>query len=228
MYKRLLEELSYIMNIVGNANFIAIALFLIGLVVAIYFYHRTFYRLVYILKSHPIADLVDFPGEEGWLYTTRLIIYNNGRKTLTELQIKNLKLASDSNFKMILLKGNKEDLIISQEDNCVKISFKILDASEFYVFEIFHIDQLSFEGRIDESGKILHREPRGWMILNGFVYTGFIILVYVNIWDIVVNKSFDLIPLAFSIILLMFALILFRFLHSLFFVPDSIVEKYLS
>lgn len=110
----------------------------------------------------------------------------------------------------------------------VNIDINYLDSSEFFVLEINHNGSIEVNGRISETGKLLHTEPRFWVALNII----FIILFFVMIFYSLINAPDKDNPFTLKFITNFFIffgiLSVLRFIHSILFIPDSISSKYLD
>jgi hypothetical protein len=128
------EIIQKYIEIIGASNVLAIILFGISLFVAFYLYFKTFYRLVFstgrICKE--CDNVSDWTGNDKE-FTSRILFYNNGRKTITKNEIKKLELKSTS--KIISVKNIKANDTIKTRTNTKKstinIDIEYLDSSEF-------------------------------------------------------------------------------------------------
>jgi hypothetical protein len=216
---------------IGASNVLAIILFLVSLFVAFYLYFKTFYRLIFstgrICKE--CANVSDWTGNDKE-FTSRILFYNNGRKTITKNEIKNLELKSTG--KIISVKNIKTNDTIKTRTNTKKsiinIDIEYLDSSKFFVLEVNHNGSLEVNGRISETGNLLHTEPRFWVALNIL----FIILFFVIIFYGLINTPDKNDPFTLEFITNFFIffgiLSVIRFIHSILFIPDSISSKYLD
>ncbi|GEM59217.1 hypothetical protein B0A78_00465 [Flavobacterium columnare NBRC 100251 = ATCC 23463] len=155
---------------------------------------------------------------------TRILIYNNGRKTLSKKQINKLEITSSDLKEIFIVKGIDE-LNTSIDGNIVKINFENLDSSEFIVLEVIHKGTINVEGRIDETGKILHTEPRNWVIVNGIIIITLTASLFYNMYTLLEK---DLLLCIVNFIFTTGIFIILRFIHSLLFIPDSVSAKYLD
>jgi membrane protein implicated in regulation of membrane protease activity len=216
------ETITYI----GLGNVLAIIVFLISVFLAFYFYYRTFFRLVYSVGK--IHNNLNEQQSGTTQYVSRILIYNNGRKTLTSAEIEQLEVhSSGSTLEDIRVLNGKESLKITVAKDKLKLDFEHLDSRNAFVFEVKHDGVLTVNGRVSETGKILATEPRGWLWLN-LVFL-FIIIPFMtyNMYIFVEAKNIDLIPIInFALIFGIFALI--RFIHGLLFIPDRVSSKYLG
>lgn len=220
-----------VIDYIGIGNALTISVFLIGLLFTYYFYYRTFYRLVYSSERICLTckEFGDLLKKENHSFRTRILFYNNGRKTLTKEENKQLDIIfSKGGIKSAKILENKEvDLVISEKR--INISFENLDSKQFFVVEIEHSDFLHVEGRISEIGRILHTEPKNWIIVNFIfivIFFGVMSTTLLDFMDKVDLK--EKIAIALNFILIILLSILMRFIHSLFFIPDRITAKYLQ
>jgi hypothetical protein len=227
----MIEALQNIIKLIGPGNALAIALFLISIFIAFYLYFRTFYRLVYstdrICKN---CNKVNDWTKDETEFVTRIIFYNNGRKTITRNEIKQLELISSNKIEAIKqIKGNSNiKTRTNKKRNIVNIDIEYLDSSESFVLEINHSGKLEVKGRISETGNLLHTEPKYWLILNVLFIIFFFIMMFYNI----VNISDEVKPFTLEFITNLFILFgifsVIRFIHSILFIPDSLSSKYLD
>lgn len=216
---------------IGASNVLAIILFLVSLFVAFYLYFKTFYRLVFCtgricIECSDISDWNDSDKE----FTSRILFYNNGRKTITKNEIKKLELKSTG--KIISVKNIRTNNAIKTriftKKNIINIDIEYLDSSEFFVLEVNHYGSLEVNGRISETGKLLHTEPRLWVLLNIlFIVMFFVMFFYEFINTPDKNAPFTL-ELITNIFIFFGIFSVLRFIHSILFIPDSIYSKYLD
>lgn len=221
------EFINKLIAYVGNSNMISIVLFLICLFVSYYFYFRTFYRIVYstyTIRKNRISFSNWFNSKDDEL-NTRILIYNNGRKTLSKDQINKLEIISSNVINGISVVKGIDALSTNVEHNVVKIEFENLDSSDFIVLEIIHIGDIKVKGRVVETGEILQTEPRGWVIINAIIMIPLLIALFYNLFEYL-EKNILLCVLNFLFLFGIFLLL--RFIHSLLFIPDRLTEKYLQ
>ena len=221
----MLEFINKLINFIGIGNAISIITFLVSLFISYYLYFKSFYRMVY--STHTIcktrtsfSDRFDSERE----LNTRILIYNNGRKTLSENQINKLEITSSDLKEIFIIKGIDE-FNTNIDRNVVKINFKNLDSSEFIVLEMIHKGTINVKGRIDETGKILHTEPRNWVIGNAIIIIILIASLFYNMFTLL-EKDLWLCSVNFIFITGIFFIL--RFIHSLLFIPDGLSAKYLD
>jgi hypothetical protein len=153
-----------------------------------------------------------------------VVFYNNGGKTLTSTEIKKLEINSTNDILSVKLLEELEGVKFNSNSRRIDIEIEYLDSSKFFVLEIEHKGYIQVEGRISETGEILRTEPRYWVIINCvfmiyFIYSTFNILFHLN--DPNSNPTIN-------IFLIIGSFIAIRFMHSLLFIPDSVVGKYLQ
>ncbi|WP_017494725.1 hypothetical protein [Flavobacterium sp. WG21] len=222
----MIEHIKYIINLVGGqSNALSILGVLVSLFFAFYLYFRTFYRLVF--SSERICrkgrEVINWRDENNE-YTTRILFYNNGRKTLTSTDIKRLEINSTDDILSFKFLKQISGVKINSIDRNINIEIEYLDSSNFFVLEIEHKGYIDVEGRISETGKILQTEPRYWVIIN-FI---FIFYLFYEIFVMVLNFDNPQSNSLINFFLIIAVFILIRFIHSILFIPDSISEKYLS
>ncbi|MCD8423652.1 hypothetical protein [Tenacibaculum finnmarkense] len=227
----MIDFLKTVIDYIGTGNALTIVIFLIGLLFAYYFYYRTFYRLVYSSERICLSckELGDLLKNEDHSFKTRILFYNNGRKTLTKEENKQLDIiSSKSGIKSAKVLENKEvDLIISEKK--ININFENLDSKKFFIIEIDHSDYLYVEGRISEIGKILHTEPKKWVVINILFLIIFFGVMFSTLFNFIDTENLkENLPIALNFILIILLAVLMRFIHSLFFIPDSLTAKYLQ
>ena len=226
----MIENINYLIELVGGkSNALTILALFIGLFFSFYFYFKTFFRLVFtterIFKTK--EEIVDWKNEEN-IYTTRILFYNNGRKTLTENEIKKLNINCNNEIISIRLLEDIENIKLHQKSSQIEININYLDSSKFFVVEIEHRGHIEVEGRISESGEILRTEPRYWIIINLILIIYFFFGMFYNV-IIHLNEKNSNYSSALINLLLLFSLgITMRFIHSLLFIPDSISSKYIG
>lgn len=215
-----------IINYIGIGNLISVVTFLVGLFVSYYLYFRSFYRMVYstntICKTR--VSFSNWFNSESEL-NTRILIYNNGRKTLSQDQINRLEITSSNQINDVFIVKGIEGLAANIDGNVAKVSFENLDSSDYIVLETIHKGSLSVEGRIVETGKILHTEPRNWVIINAV----FIILLTAGLfYNMFTLLEKDTLQCGINFLFIMGIFLILRFIHSLLFIPDSLTGKYLD
>jgi hypothetical protein len=229
----MIDSIQIAIEFIGTGNFIGIVLFLISLFFGYFWYFKSYYRLVYNTeKICPRSkDLIDW-SDDNEIFISRILLYNNGRKSLTQEEIKVLKIISSQEIlDTQVLKGNC-NLNSNQENKELNIEFDYLDNSEFILLEIKHKGKIQVEGRTSESGKILNTETKNWLIFNiitiAFV---FVMMIYYVIQLLGNNfdnplKGFLLFGMNMFFLIVLSASV--RYVHKLFFIPDSVSSKYLS
>jgi hypothetical protein len=227
----LTEIIQKYIEIIGASNVLAIILFLISLFVAFYLYFKTFYRLVFstgrICKECAIGS--DWTNNDRE-FISRILFYNNGRKTITKNEIKNLEIESKGIIKSVknIKANNNIKIKTSNKKSIVNIDIDYLDSSEFFILEVNHNGSIEVNGRISETGKLLHTEPRFWVALNIVFTILFIVMIFYGLIN-APDKN-DPFTLEFITNLFIFFGIfsVLRFIHSILFIPDRISSKYLD
>lgn len=216
---------------IGIANLLATILFLLCLFFAFIFYFRTFYRLVYStgVICPNCKELGDFVKKNNQ-YKTRVLFYNNGRKTLTKEENKGLTIISKKNGSINnakILKGDNIGLNIFEDR--VDIQFDNLDAKNLFIIEIEHNGHVEIYGRVSETGKILNTEPQNWVIIIILFFLLCIGLISYTFYEFISTDSLiEKIPIGINFLIVFLIAFLIRYIHSLFFIPDSISAKYLN
>lgn len=215
---------------IGASNVLAIILFLVSLFMAYYLYFKSFYRLVFSTERicKECANISDWTGNDRE-FTSRILFYNNGRKTITKNEIKRLKLNSTGKiYSVKVIKANETiKTRTNNKKNIINIDIKYLDSTEFFVLEVNHNGNLGVNGRVAETGKLLYTEPRFWVILNIVFGILFFVMVFYDLINAPDRK--DPFTLEFITHLFIFFGIfsVLRFIHSILFIPVSISSKYL-
>lgn len=213
-------------------NIIAIILFVISVIIAFYFYFKSLYRIVYstemICKRN--NDYIDWGNKENIL-TTRLLFYNNGRKTITKDEIKTFNIKTNGKINNTYVLNGINHFDIEKSENELKIKINSLNTSKYFVLEITHTGNLKVNGKVAETGDFLHTETHIWLIINVL----FFIYITINImyhfitnlnqseYDVKNLKSFG-----FNFLIIYFQFSFIRYIHKIFFIPDSITSKYLN
>lgn len=216
---------------IGASNVLAIILFGISLFIAFYLYFKTFYRLVFSIGRicKECDTFSDWTGNDKEIIS-RILFYNNGRKTITKNEIKKLELKSTGKIISVkIIKANATvKTITNTKKSIINIDIEYLDSSEFFVLEVNHNGNLEVNGRISETGNLLHTEPRFWVALNIlFIFLFFTIIFYEFTNTLNKNNPFTLDFITnFFIFFGIFSVI--RYMHSILFIPDSISSKYLD
>ncbi len=225
----MLDYLIKIINFVGYGNFITIITFIISLFFAYYFYFKNFYRLVYsVSRICPNSELVFDRQNEEATFLSRVLFYNNGRKSLSKDEVKKLDIISSGDiFDYKILKG-KEFVSMSRRKNNIKLKINRLNKSKFILIEISHKGTLLVDGEISESGELLLTETKSWLIVNFLVIVVSVILSFLLILGILEPTERNIYFSFTNILFFLGFLVIIRYIHSLFFIPDSITNKYLE
>lgn len=225
------EIIQKYIEIIRASNVLAIILFLISVFVAFYLYFKTFYRLVFSAKRicKDCASTFDWTSNDRE-FISRILFYNNGRKTITKNEIKGLELKSTGKIKSVknIKASDTVKTRTNNKKNIVNVDIEYLDSSESFVLEVIHNGRLEVNGRISETGKLLHTEPRFWVALN----IAFLILFFVMIFYGLLNTPDKNDPFTLEFITNFFIFFgifsVLRFIHSILFIPDSISSRYLD
>lgn len=226
----MIEQLRRVIELIGPSNALTIFVFVVGVFVAFYFYFRTFFRLVYSTNRicRDSRNIKDWQNEKTEFFT-RVLIYNNGRKTLTNTDVKQLEIYSS--YEVIknvrILKGN-ENLEIAVIDNKINLDFDYIDSRNYFVLEIEHLGSLAVNGRVSESGKILETEPKFWLWFNFVAAMLVSILMFYNMDTLFKSKEPQYLSAIINILFLLGISLTIRLIHALLFIPDKLSSKYLD
>ena len=227
----MLDYITQIIDLIELGNLISILFFILSTIIAFYFYFKSFYRIVY--STAKICERKD--SHINWknkknTVTTRVIFYNNGRKTITnnEIRVFKLKASSEISNTYILNGINHFDIIKKEKELNIKISS--LDTNKYFVIEVTHKGILKIEGEISETGSFLNTETKTWVIIN---ITCTVFLFSNLIYNLLENSDIngviiDYKAFGFNLFLTMLSVLFIRFIHKIFFIPDGTVVKYLE
>lgn len=227
----MIEIFSELYKIVGISNILTILIFLISTLIAYYLYFRTFYRLVFsqsrICRS--CTNIEEWNSNETE-FESRIIFFNNGRKTLNKGNIENLEILAENeiiSFEQIVT--NQKFNFESNNKN-VKIYLENLDSKEYMLLKVIHKGKLTISGRISESGEILNTETKTWLKLNFIFLIVTPILIFTPFIVLFVTKNIlYFIPnMIVSILLIHLMLFFVRKIHKMFFIPDELTEVFLK
>ncbi len=224
----MIENINYLIDLVGgNSNALTILALFIGLFFSFYLYFKTFFRLVFtterIFKDR--NENTDWKNEKNQ-YTTRILFYNNGRKTLTKNEIKQLVINYSKDILSIRLLEDNNNIKLHKKNKKINIDIDYLDSSKFFVVEIEHNGYVEVDGRISETGEILRTEPTYWIVIN-IVFMIYLVFSMFNIMFHLEDKNINQNSNLINFLLIIGVFITIRFIHSLLFIPDSIAGKYL-
>ena len=223
----MIDNINYFIDLVGGkSNALTILALFIGLFFSFYLYFRTFFRLV--LSSERIYrdrnETTDWKSEQNQ-YTTRLLFYNNGRKTLTKNETKQLVINCSKDILSFRLLEEVKNIKLHKKGKKINVDIEYLDSSNFFVVEIEHNGYVEVEGRISETGEILRTEPTYWIVINVI----FMIYLMFSLFNIMLNlEDTDINSNCINFVLIIGVFATIRFIHSLLFIPDSITAKYLD
>jgi hypothetical protein len=216
-----------IIDSLGIGIFLSIITFFIGILIAFYLTFKSYYRLTYSCKKtcKDCLKIKDWKKDEA-LFESRIIFYNNGRKTITKNEIKHLKISSSHNIKNAkVLKAPSNVKILKTQKN-LSVEIEYIDATDFILIEVVHTGTLSIDGRVSETGKLLDTETTIWKIINILYIIFFFSIAFYN--TTLLHESDMQTFLLFGInLLILFAIyLILRFIHKLLFIPDKISSKY--
>ncbi len=225
----MIEKINIIIDYIGAGNFLTIIVFIISTIIGFYFYFKNFYRLVYstnrICKN--CKDISDWVKEETE-FVSRILILNNGRKTITKNELKYLTVNSSNKICEIKIIKDVEKSNIIIKDNIINIEFEHIDSSDFLLLEIIHLGSLSVNGRISETGKIMHTETKTWIILNMIFIVFFFANMFYNVFEYLKPETPNLKMFGLNFVILFLLFQVLRFIHKLFFISDNLSFKYLD
>lgn len=225
----MIEGIKNIINFLGTGNALTILIFFISIFIAFYLHYKSFFRLTYATgricrNSNEIGDWTNNEKE----FVTRIIFFNNGRKTITKNEILKLELvASNKIISVKTIKGS-ENIEIIINSNIVNINFDYIDSSEFFVLEINHSGKLEVKGRISETGNLLNTEPRYWIILNIIFIIFFFVMMFDSLTSLTYANASNILTSVTNFFILFGIFSVIRFIHSILFIPDSVTSKYLD
>lgn len=224
----LLEQIKNLMNFIGSGNILTIVTFIVSLFIGYYLYFKSMYRLVYssLTICKDCIKISDWKNVDN-IFKTRLLIFNNGRKTINTNQIENLHVSCSHQIKNVIIKKHNGNLKIKTLKNITKIILNNMDSGEFVVIDFIHQGNITIEGRISETGKILETEPKNWIIINGVFILPMVVSLFYNSFTMLALETPALLKFSLNLSLMMGTLIVLRFIHRLFFIPDKISGKYL-
>ena len=225
----MIQNINYLIELVGGkSNALTILALFIGLFFSFYLYFKTFFRLVFsterIFRNR--NENTDWTNGEN-KYTTRILFYNNGRKTLTKNEIKQLVINySKDIFSIRLLEENK-NIKLHKKAKKINIDIDYLDSSQFFVVELEHNGYVDIDGRVSETGEILRTEPTYWIVIN-IIFMVYLVFSMFNIMFHMEDKNINQTSNWINFGLIIGVGLTIRFIHSLLFIPDSISAKYLD
>lgn len=224
-----MTEIKDFINNIGFWNLFSLLTFIIGTIYTAYTYFKSFYRIVYsVERICTNCKSVKNWQDENQTFTSRLIFYNNGRKTLTKTEVKKIKIfSSEINSIKVISEGNNIKSTISNNKKKLKLEFDYLDSSKFFILELNHNGFINVEGRVAETGNFLHTETKGWLIAN-FVLLFYVFSSMFYVLFSYYDESLLMKKITINMIMIMLFFLLFRFIHKLFFIPDSVTAKYLN
>ena len=223
-----MSEFKQVIDTIGFWNLFSILTFIIGTIYTVYTFFKSFYRIVYSYQR----TCKTCESSKDWRdadqnFASRIIFYNNGRKTLTKSEIKQIKIFSSKINSIKTKSDSNVNAKVSDDKKCLKLEFDYLDASKYFVVELNHNGKIKIQGRVLETGEFLHTETKGWLIANfalvTYCFASIFYLIFTNTEEIVMMKRMGI-----NLIIIMLFYLLFRYLHKLFFIPDSITTKYLE
>lgn len=219
-----------IIELMGQSNALSITLFIISLFVAFYLYFKTFYRLVYstsrICKG---CEKISEWNNEETKFETRILFYNNGRKTITKNEISKLEMKSSNKIESLkIIKSNGAiKTRINKKQNIIAMDIEYLNSKEFFVVEVSHSGKIDVIGRISETGNLLNTEPKYWLILNILFTIFFLFMIFYNLLNTADKENLFSLEFITNLLILFGIFKVMRFIHSILFIPDSLSSEFL-
>ncbi|HMS32351.1 MAG TPA: hypothetical protein PKA29_03735 [Candidatus Saccharibacteria bacterium] len=230
----MIEILQKFIGSINSISVLGIIISVLGIIISCYLYFKNLYRLVFS-RVCICENNKTYEWSEYTTFTSRILFYNNGGKSITENEIKKLELKTDNKINSVrTIKANETiEMKTNNEKNIVSLKIGHLDSSDFFVLEINHTGKLKVIGRISETGKILNTEHRYWFFVDIAVIIPSIVGIFYTL-KLQYNNSLSLIdsltnPLVLSFMFIFFGMfIITRFIHRIFFIPGSVSSKYLG
>lgn len=225
----MIEIFSEIYKIVGSGNLLTIVIALLSIVFAYYLYFRNFYRLVFSQSTicRNYENIEDWHNDETE-FETRVILYNNGRKTLSKEHIQNLEILANTEIISCEQIFTDENITLKLNLKTVKINFENLDSENYILLKLKHKGRISISGRISESGKILSTETKNWVKINFIALIVIPVIILTPFLFVLENILYFIPNLIISIILIKLILYCLRYVHKMFFIPDELTEVFLK
>lgn len=225
----MLENINTLIDYIGKDYMFNIVVFIIGLFISFYLYFKTFYRMVYSTgrvcqNCHTIHDWQNEQTE----FVSRVLIYNNGRKTLTKSDVKKLSIKSSKEIFSVRLLEDIKNIKLKVKKKKIDVELDNLDSAKYFVVELKHKGRIKITGRISETGKILATEPLYWIIINVVAVLYCVVILF---YEALTNLSTDnpnTTSAAINFALVFGTIILLRLIHAMLFIPDNISSKYLD
>lgn len=225
----MLQKIINIYNYLGVGTIITICTALLAIIYTAYTFHKNFYRIVYTttkIKKRYKTNL-DWQSEDTD-YVTRIIFYNNGKKTITKDNIKRIVVESTGKIAKCEQIITKEIVDLDISNKLINLKFDDLDSGDFILLEVEHKGNISISGRVNETGKILDTETKLWGNISIIALIIFIVLIIYLLWILFftwdLQGFYNALTSLVSIIIIN---IFLQVIQSLFFIPNKIVDKYL-
>jgi hypothetical protein len=226
----MIEILRSIIEYIGISNALTIFTFILSVFIAFYLYYKSFYRLIYSTQRvcENCNRLKEWTSNETD-FISRIIFYNNGRKTITNKEIHNLALNSTGKINSLKTIASRNQTIqITTKTNKANIKIEYIDSSDFFVLEVFHKGYLTVEGRISETGNLLHTEPNYWKVINIAFMIFIFAMSFYNFSFLYDEGNPEILKITTNFFVLFSLFGVIRFIHSILFIPDRIHSKYLD
>ena len=223
------DQINDLIDFLGTGNTVTIIVFILGIFYAFYLNFKTLYRLVYSTERicKRAEEYIDWSAENN-VFQTRILLYNNGRKTITRDEIKKLQFTSSGHIKEIRELNPVKKIHAKLGKNKADVEFDYLDSSDFILLEVTHTGNLAIEGRISESGKIIRTETKTWLIINIVFILMIFGLLFFNIFNLLTPSLESFLTFGLNLLMLIAFPLTIRYLHRLFFIPDSLSATYLG
>jgi hypothetical protein len=147
---------------IGFWNVFSILTFIFGTIYTVYTSYKSFFRLVYTYQK----TCQECAYSKQWRcesqnFVSRIIFFNNGRKTLTKAEVTKIQIVSSEIASVkIQSEDSRISTRISRDRKALDIKFNYLDASRFFIVQLSHKGNIEVKGRVAESGTFLHTETR--------------------------------------------------------------------
>lgn len=225
----MIEIFSELYKIIGIGNLLTIVIFLLSTLIAYYLYFKTFYRLVFSQTTicRKYATTEDWKNDETE-FESRIIFYNNGRKTLAKENIKSLQITAKTEIICCEQIVTNQKIQLKLYKKIVKLNFENLDTKNFIVLRIKHKGRIDISGRISESGKVLNTETKTWLKINFGILIALPIIALTPFFFAFENLIYFIPNMLISIILISIINSSVRCIHKMFFIPDKLTEVFLE
>lgn len=208
----------------------------LGIFLSFFYYFKSQKRLVYQIQTIKISkdDIINKKLLTNRYFIkdnineTTFMIYNNGKKTINESDVSRLILdAKNGVIHKIESIHNQKNFDYTLLGNLVELNISYLDSKNYFVLKVLHSDQIFFQGRVNEYGKILNYESKFWLHVNMIlVLFNFFVLFRYLFLKFDENNIASWLELSIYFISLLILTNMIRLVHAIFFIPDKISDKY--